>query len=152
MGLFTLNVFSLVSHAAKTKSCERYKYYSETGSKKTIKRVSGISLFAFSKNLIRKFYLSSVPTIMLFSRVASFVACSLALGGAALAKPATFAKRADLTAVQNVITDLQSSANVIVPQIRKYILLTFLFPPLPSPKKNWLDRGGRGGMDCSTMC
>ena len=52
---------------------------------------------------------------MLFSRVASFFAFTLALGGLVGAKPA--AQAANMGAVQQVILDLKTSTDAIVPEI-----------------------------------
>lgn len=59
----------------------------------------------------------SLSNIMLFSRVASFIAFFLTLGILAAAKPVELGSRANDASVQSAIATLQSKTNTILPQI-----------------------------------
>ncbi|KAL5519349.1 hypothetical protein ACEPAH_1032 [Sanghuangporus vaninii] len=56
---------------------------------------------------------------MLFSRVVSFFAFSMALGGLSVASPA--AEQPNLGAVQSVVTNLRSTTDTIVPELRNMV-------------------------------
>ncbi|KAL5494863.1 hypothetical protein ACEPAI_325 [Sanghuangporus weigelae] len=56
---------------------------------------------------------------MLFSRVVSFFAFSMTLGGLSVASPA--AGQPNLGAVQNVVTNLKSTTDIIVPELRNMV-------------------------------
>lgn len=110
----------------------------QTGASKAIKRQwiwllkdqstvqqSTSLLFSTSGRLssVQSFQTTSLPnqTIMLFSRFVSFVAFTAAVGGVAIASPA--AEKRDAASVQNIVDDLQSKVNSILPQISKWSLL-----------------------------